>query len=138
MQAANVDEDSKIKNKTEKQTKTHSSKRGEFQIWETPDLTPPAVFEDIQDVDPSVIGKTFEFAALADKFGHDPAQEKIYISNLKQKNSLLKIYDIQGKVVLENNNLEKGYLNVSSLSKGVYQMKFEAENRIDVRKLIIE
>ena len=77
MQAAKVEEDSKIKNNGKKETKTHSSKRGEFQIWETPDLTPPAVIEDIQDVDPAVIGKTFEFAALADKFGHDPAQEKI-------------------------------------------------------------
>ncbi len=67
----NTDEESINENKS------YSSKRGEFQIWESPKMTPPAVFEDIQDVDPAKIAKSFEFSALSDRFGHEETQNKI-------------------------------------------------------------
>ena len=59
------------------ENKSYASKRGEFQIWESPKMTPPAVFEDIQDVDPAKIAKSFEFSALSDRFGHEETQNKI-------------------------------------------------------------
>jgi hypothetical protein len=77
MEANNVKQNLRDKTENQSETKKHTSKRGGFQIWESPELTPPAVFEEIQDVDPSLIGKTFEFSALAQQFGHETAQGKI-------------------------------------------------------------
>jgi len=68
----------------------------------------------------------------------NPASDKVYISNLKEENILIKFYDIQGKLVLENKFLNKEYVNISMLAKGIYQVKFEGNNLNETRKLIIE
>jgi len=67
----------------------------------------------------------------------NPASDNIYISNLIEKSSI-KIYDIQGKLVLENKISNKEYVNISILAKGIYQVKFEGNNLNETRKLIIE
>ena len=67
----------------------------------------------------------------------NPATDNIYISNLLEK-SIIKIYDIQGKLVLENKISNKKYINISMLAKGIYQVKFEGNNLNETRKLIIE
>ena len=67
----------------------------------------------------------------------NPATDNIYISNLIEK-SIIKIYDIQGKLVLENKISNKEYVNISILAKGIYQVKFEGNNLNETRKLIIE
>ena len=67
----------------------------------------------------------------------NPATDNIYISNLFKK-SIIKIYDIQGKLVLENKISNKEYVNISILAKGIYQVKFEGNNLNETRKLIIE
>ncbi|MBT6964843.1 MAG: T9SS type A sorting domain-containing protein, partial [Flavobacteriales bacterium] len=67
----------------------------------------------------------------------NPATDNIYISNLLEK-SIIKIYDIQGKLVLENKISNKEYVNISMLAKGIYQVKFEGNNLNETRKLIIE
>ena len=66
----------------------------------------------------------------------NPATDKIYISNLKEDNTLVKIYDINGRLVLENKISNNEYLNISKLSKGIYQIKFEGSDLNEVRKLI--
>ena len=68
----------------------------------------------------------------------NPGKDKIYISNLKEENTLVKIYDINGRLVLENKVSNKEYLNISKLSKGMYQIKFEGSNLNETRKLIKE
>jgi len=68
----------------------------------------------------------------------NPASDKIYISNLKEDNISIKVYDIKGRIVLENNVSNKEYLNISKLSKGVYQINFEGSNWSETRKLIKE
>jgi hypothetical protein len=68
----------------------------------------------------------------------NPATDKIYISNLKEDNTLIKIYDINGRLVLENKISNKEYLNISKLSKGIYQIKFEGSDWNEMRKLIKE
>ena len=68
----------------------------------------------------------------------NPATDNIYISNLKEENTLVKIYDINGRLVLENKVSNKEYLNISTLSKGMYQIKFEGNNWNEIRKLIKE
>ena len=68
----------------------------------------------------------------------NPATDNIYISNLKEENTVVKIYDINGRLVLENKVSNKEYLNISTLAKGIYQIKFEGNNWNEVRKLIKE
>jgi len=68
----------------------------------------------------------------------NPATDNIYISNLKEDNTLVKIYDINGRLVLENKISNNEYLNISKLSKGIYQIKFEGSDWNEMRKLIKE
>ena len=68
----------------------------------------------------------------------NPAKEEVYISNLNNNNTVVKIYDIKGSLVLEKKIKDKEYLNVSNLSKGVYQMVFETNEITETRKLIKE
>ena len=68
----------------------------------------------------------------------NPATDKIYISNLKEDNTLIKIYDINGRLVLVNNVSNKEYLDISKISKGIYQIKFKGSDWNEVRKLIKE
>ena len=67
----------------------------------------------------------------------NPATNNIYISNLIE-NTTLKIYDINGKLVLQNKVLNKEYVDISSLPKGIYQIKFERKDWSETRKLIKE
>ncbi|MDB0027275.1 T9SS type A sorting domain-containing protein, partial [Flavobacteriales bacterium] len=68
----------------------------------------------------------------------NPATDKIFISNLKENNTIVKVYDINGRLVLENKISNEEYLNISILSKGIYQIKFEGIHWNETRKLIIE
>jgi hypothetical protein len=68
----------------------------------------------------------------------NPATESVYISNLKEEKTTIKIYDIKGSVVLEKKVSDKEYVNISNLSKGIYQIKFEGRDWREVRKLIKE
>ena len=77
MDTATTEPEQNTEEESTSENKSYSSKRGDFQIWESPELTPPAVFEDIQDVDPAAIAKAFEFSALAERFCHYEAQNKI-------------------------------------------------------------
>ena len=67
----------------------------------------------------------------------NPTKENIIISNIKEELEL-KIYDLQGKLVLikKVNNLSK--VNLSELSKGVYNLKFKGKKLEQSRKLVIE
>ena len=67
----------------------------------------------------------------------NPAKNNIYISNIKE-NTQIKIYDINGKKLLENKISNKEKIDISSLSKGVYQIKFENTNFYETRKLVVE
>ena len=68
----------------------------------------------------------------------NPGTDKIYISNLKEDNILVKIYDITGRLVIENKASNKDYLNVSKLLKGIYKIKFEGSDWSEIRKWIKE
>jgi hypothetical protein len=71
----------------------------------------------------------------------NPAKDIVHISlkNLKDINGEIRVYDLQGKLVLDNLLIEhKMTLDVSNLSKGLYFLKFENGNNIVTKKLIIE
>ncbi|MDC3390598.1 T9SS type A sorting domain-containing protein [Flavobacteriales bacterium] len=67
----------------------------------------------------------------------NPASDNIYISNLIE-NSQMKIFDITGKLVFEAEVADKEYVNISELSKGIYQINFVGSNFDETRQLIIE
>ena len=67
----------------------------------------------------------------------NPATDNIYISNLI-KTTTLKIYDINSRLVLETSVSNKEYVNISTLAKGMYQIKFEGKDWSEVRKFIKE
>ena len=68
----------------------------------------------------------------------NPSIDNIYISNLKQENTIVKIFDINGRLVLDNKVSNKEYLNISNLSKGIYQVQFIGTDWNETRKLIKE
>ena len=67
----------------------------------------------------------------------NPAEDNIYVSNLKKESIVLKIYDIQGKLVLKE-QAKNGEINISFLPKGIYQIKFEGIRHTETRKLIVK
>jgi len=68
----------------------------------------------------------------------NPATESIFISNIKEEKINLSIYDIQGRIVLEETIYENQSINIKSLVKGVYQIKLEGNKTIEIRRFIKE
>jgi len=68
----------------------------------------------------------------------NPVTDNIYISNINERSVVVKIYDVSGRLVLENKVSNKEYINISTLSKGMYQIKFEGRDWSETRKFIKE
>ena len=68
----------------------------------------------------------------------NPATESIFISNIREEKINLSIYDIQGRIVLEETIYENQSINIKSLEKGVYQIKLEGNKTIETRRFIKE
>ena len=68
----------------------------------------------------------------------DLANDKIYISNLKENNVTLKVFDISGKEVINKKVSNKEQIDMSQLSKGIYQLSFEGKEWKEKRKIIKE
>jgi len=64
--------------------------------------------------------------------------KKKNISNLKEDKISIKTYDIKVRLAFENKVSNKEYLNISELSKGIYQIKFKGSDWRETRKLIKE
>ena len=68
----------------------------------------------------------------------NPVKNTVYV-NANTTNSEMSIYDITGKVVLnEVLNFGENSIDVSGLSSGVYLARFISDNTIQTKKLIIE
>ena len=68
----------------------------------------------------------------------NPATDNIYISNINEKSVVVKIYDVSGRLVLETKVSDKEHINISTLSKGMYQIKLEGRDWRETKKLIKE
>jgi hypothetical protein len=68
----------------------------------------------------------------------NPATDNIYIPYIKGRSVIVKIYDSTGRLVLENQVSDQEYLNISTLTKGMFQIKLEGDNWTVIRKLIKE
>jgi hypothetical protein len=65
----------------------------------------------------------------------NPAYENIYFSKLSDVKKI-KIFDVSGRIVLEKKNINTQKINISFLSKGIYQIKIEGKNWKTTRKFI--
>ncbi|MBP0904912.1 T9SS type A sorting domain-containing protein [Mariniflexile gromovii] len=68
----------------------------------------------------------------------NPAKDYLTVESSKTKISSVEMYNILGAKVLSNNTLVDNKLNVSSLAKGVYVLKINAESSASTRKIVIE
>ncbi|OFY94795.1 MAG: hypothetical protein A3K10_04725 [Bacteroidetes bacterium RIFCSPLOWO2_12_FULL_31_6] len=71
----------------------------------------------------------------------NPAKDKIVISNLANEETSIEIYDFNGKVVknineIPNNNEQE--INLSELNSGIYFIKVLQNNQIKTSKLILQ
>ncbi len=53
----------------------------------------------------------------------NPVQDGFYINNLGNQSAILYIYDMQGRILLHKMVVENEYIDISSLSQGVYFVK---------------
>ena len=66
----------------------------------------------------------------------NPAQDLIHISGINDESTLVQIYDIQARFIMET--MTKGQqLDVSNLQTGVYFIQFKNSNQEDVKKKLI-
>ena len=66
----------------------------------------------------------------------NPTNEKIFISNLKENNVTLKVFDISGKEVINKKVSNKEQVDLSQLSKGIYQLSFEGKEWKENRRIV--
>lgn len=69
-----------------------------------------------------------------------PAREKLYIDNLSPHNAQeVQLYNSRGEIpAVDLSSLEEGYLDVSSLTPGVYLLFWEQGKQYEVHKIIIQ
>lgn len=67
----------------------------------------------------------------------NPASNILSIKNIKSTNALIMIYDIEGKLVL-NQPISSSKIDISNLSKGIYTVKIIDRLNVFINKLIKE
>lgn len=68
----------------------------------------------------------------------NPAQDQLYISGIKG-NEKLEIFDIQGRILKQSNELTDGKsIDISDLSTGIYWVRLSAQGETTIKKLIKE
>jgi uncharacterized protein (TIGR02145 family) len=75
----------------------------------------------LMDIIPSIINPEYSDAAF---FYPNPANGMIYVKNTKTPNSLITIFDLQGKKVFSK-QIDSNPINISNLIQGVYIVKLE-------------
>ncbi|MCO6500740.1 MAG: T9SS type A sorting domain-containing protein [Vicingus serpentipes] len=83
---------------------------------------------------PSSVNTSFDINSF--NFYPNPTSKNIFFSELKSIESII-IYSISGEKVLIS-NLVDNYLNVSTLSSGVYILAINTNHKIITKKLIIQ
>jgi len=73
----------------------------------------------------------------AEIFYPNPAVDKLHLKNCNYPNSLIRIYDLQGKQVLIK-KIESNPIDISNLKKGIYIIKFVNSKNVMISTLIKE
>ncbi len=68
----------------------------------------------------------------------NPASDRFYLSNVSQVGSKISLFEIGGKMKLENVNFTTDGINISALSAGSYMIRIDTnDGQQIVRKLLI-
>jgi uncharacterized protein (TIGR02145 family) len=70
-------------------------------------------------------------------FYPNPANEILYVENYNHANTLVQIFDLQGKQILIK-HIDSGTVNISTLKNGVYLIKLTDSDHVLITKLIKE
>jgi hypothetical protein len=69
----------------------------------------------------------------------NPLNDKLFIRHTNNPlKYTIKIYDMQGKSVIELENLTENEIDVSTLSAGIYMLQIKTHNEVITKKIIIE
>ena len=119
---------------------------GDYPDWEMDTETLPAEFVDWTGLN-TVYGALNPTAATlsAEDFSisnfnvyPNPARDLVNIVSVNQQISSVQVFDLLGKEVLSDSQLNNNQINVSSLSQGVYMLKLNTDDNSVLKKLIIE
>ncbi len=66
----------------------------------------------------------------------NPATEEIYLTDLVEDNMILKVYDVEGKKVLETEIIENQKIDISTLSKGIYNLEITGKEYKENRRIV--
>ena len=70
-------------------------------------------------------------------FYPNPATEKLYLKNSNYANSIIMIFDLQGKQVLSK-QMDSNPIDISNLEKGIYVVKLVGSENVLITKFIKE
>lgn len=66
----------------------------------------------------------------------NPATSKVNIVSIGSID--LELFDVQGKKVIERNIENEGTFSISHLNSGIYFLRLKSENKVDIRKLVVQ
>lgn len=70
-------------------------------------------------------------------FYPNPANDRLFLKNIKSSDATITIFDLQGKQI-GNNKIVSNYIDISNLSKGIYLVKIIDSGKTMISKLIKE
>jgi uncharacterized protein (TIGR02145 family) len=88
----------------------------------------------VKDNNPSITNSMISEEVI---FYPNPATEKLYLKNNNYANSLIMIFDLQGKQVLSM-QIDSNPIDISNLEKGVYVVKLVCSENVLITKFIKE
>ena len=71
----------------------------------------------------------------------NPTMGRVYIrllKNIEKKKANIDVYDTNGKMVLQKENFESGYIDVTDCPNGVYFMKIQFGDSVETHKIILQ
>lgn len=68
----------------------------------------------------------------------NPVTNKIFISNLDSDNSQIRIFNVLGKLVLQQKNNTQNGISVTHLPKGIYMLQLNVEEKTLTKKIVID
>jgi uncharacterized protein (TIGR02145 family) len=70
-------------------------------------------------------------------FYPNPANDRLFLKNIKSSNATIAIFDLQGNPI-GNNKIVSNFVDISDISKGIYFVKIVDSGNIVINKLIKE
>jgi hypothetical protein len=68
----------------------------------------------------------------------NPASNKIQLSNIIGISAKIRIFNVLGKQVFYQKNIQKKSIDVSNFTKGIYLVKIYVEGKSKTQKLVIQ